>query len=94
MDQLRIELLKMEQKWSKEDEEYLGPFETQPIYVDCFKLDGSYGGIGHGKIWFTPEFGVMFTQEDYVEMMCLGEEDGDKLGSSGEGKANMDKSPS
>lgn len=51
-------------EFKKEDEEYLGPFETQLIYVDCFLPNGRYAGVGHGKIWFTPEFGVMVTQED------------------------------
>jgi hypothetical protein len=58
----------LESSWTKQDEEYLGKFEDQSVYVDAFKEDGTYGGFAHAKLWYCGEFGVMITEdEEYYE---------------------------
>jgi hypothetical protein len=61
---LKAFLVDLESTWTEEDKEYLGEFEDQIVYVDYFKPNGFYAGLGHGKCWFTAEFGLMFTQEE------------------------------
>jgi hypothetical protein len=57
-------LQELENSWTKQDEEYLGKFEDQGIYVDGFKDDGTYGGFAHASFWYCGEFGLMITEDE------------------------------